>query len=1163
MNPHRRIPTLAFVLLQVSALTAAISLHAQSTAATSDAAQAARNLAKYDKNNNGKLDADELAAMQADQAKMAAAPVATSPGTTAGDDTVQLSPFEVREANNGYYAPNTMSGTRLNTKIEDLGSAISVVTKQQMADFAMLDINDIFNYETSTEGTGNFTDFTVDRNGMVSDNIQNNPQGANRIRGVGAANIALNNFASSGRVPVDPIAIDGVEISRGPNSNIFGLGQGSGTVNLLAASAALNRSTNTAEVRVDSVGGYRTSLDVNRPLIRNKLAARASFVFQHDVFNEKPSGATSRRLNFMLRAQPFKGTSVRASFNVYDFYGSRANSVTPRDIVSYWKSLGSATWDPVANAVTVGGVTTVMSGTTNPSMLGLASFSDPVVYVDQGGIQLWQAQRIPTFTAGTTVLSNSVFGTNRLLEPIRPVQGGARPLYATVPGISSKSVFDWSSVNLAGINSIKDHNETSTVELEQYILNTERQQLAVQGGWNREHANRFNKNMVGGTSATGNSNYLYVDVNSKLLDGRANPYFLRPYLGIGEPVFSSTPYNRDTFRGQAAYKLDLTTSNNWMKWLGRHSIVGYEEERLTKTYSYRFRDVITSDNPFFAPAGVPKGNQSGTVAPIWTRPYFHYYVGDNNGQNVDYAPAAFKQGQYSYSWLNPATNQWTADNVTLGESGIQEGSAGGFGLENLLKTHGVVLQSAILDDRLIFTGGKRHDENNNKFQKPSVLMPDGYTFNYAAMDGFVNDTLFKVGPWATRTGDTKTKGFVVKPFRGWASLDKAASESGAAGFFAGLLRGLDMHYNQSDSFTPDNPAITVTLETLTNPTSVGKDYGFSLNLWQDKLVLRANRYTTNQINNRNGQFGTFGQRTLRMDIQNFAGNSDAISLQRQARAWVGAANPTFTTAQVDAAVYGIMKLTPDQIATFNGNNIGETQDITAKGDELELNFNPDRFWTFKANVTKTESLDANVAPHITAWVAQRLPVWEAIIDPRTGVKWLDQGYTNDLPSATGGTPRAFLTGNVVAPIQLAQATQGKSRPEIREWHYNASASVRLAKYTEQKYLKNMTVGSSIRWESKGAIGYYGIPVNGDITAATQFDPNRPIWAKANTYIDAFANYSTRLFHDKVRARFQLNLRNIQEWKAHLTPVGAFPDGTPHTFRIIEPMQAIFTTTFDL
>jgi len=231
--------------------------------------------------------------------KQAAGAVSTAPGTStaANEETVQLSPFEVSEANNGYYASNTMSGTRLNSKIEDLGSAISVVTKAQMSDFAMLDINDIFNYETSTEGTGNFTDFSIDRNGMVADNIQNNPQGANRIRGIGAANIALNNFANSGRVPVDPIAIDGVEISRGPNSNIFGLGQGSGTVNLLAASASLNKQSTTAEFRVDNVGGYRTSLDLNRPLIRSKLAARGSFVFQHDGFNEKPAGATTRRLN--------------------------------------------------------------------------------------------------------------------------------------------------------------------------------------------------------------------------------------------------------------------------------------------------------------------------------------------------------------------------------------------------------------------------------------------------------------------------------------------------------------------------------------------------------------------------------------------------------------------------------------------------------------------------------------------------------------------------------------------------------------------------------------------------------------------------------------------------------------------------------------------------
>ena len=335
------------------------------------------------------------------------------------------------------------------------------------------------------------------------------------------------------------------------------------------------------------------------------------------------------------------------------------------------------------------------------------------------------------------------------------------------------------------------------------------------------------------------------------------------------------------------------------------------------------------------------------------------------------------------------------------------------------------------------------------------------------------------------------QGVVAKPFRGWTAIDRMAGEGGAPGFFANALRGLSVHYNKSDSFTPDNPAVTVTLESLTNPTANGKDYGFALNLWNDKLVLRANRYVTNQVNNRNGQFGTFGQRTLRVDLQNFAGNADAISLQRQARAWIGGANPTFTTQQVEDAVFKLMQLTPEQASIFNNNNIGETQDITAKGDEVELNFNPDRFWTFKASLTRTQSLDANIAPHITTWIAQRLPIWETIIDPRTGAKWLDTGYTGDAPAAGAGTPRAFLNGNIVAPIQLAQATQGKSRPEIREWRFNTSASLRLAKYSDNSILKNMTLGGSLRYESKGAIGYYGIPINGDITIATNFDRQSP------------------------------------------------------------------------
>ena len=184
----------------------------------------------------------------------------------------------------------------------------------------MLDINDIFNYESNTEGTGNFTSFEVDRNGMVTDQIQDNPQGANRIRGIGAANIAVDNFANSGRVPLDPINIDAVEISRGPNSNIFGLGEGSGTVNMVSSTANFNRATSVAEVRFDDLGGWRTSLDLNRPRCAENWPWRE---------RRLPAGSDQRRraskpaLNLMVRFQPFKNTAARR-LPTYRGVGTRA-----------------------------------------------------------------------------------------------------------------------------------------------------------------------------------------------------------------------------------------------------------------------------------------------------------------------------------------------------------------------------------------------------------------------------------------------------------------------------------------------------------------------------------------------------------------------------------------------------------------------------------------------------------------------------------------------------------------------------------------------------------------------------------------------------------------------------------------------------------------------
>ena len=1111
---------------------------------------------RYDVNNDGRVDAKDDEALRAEAAKR---PVAPSTEGASSSDTVVLSPFEVSESTNGYYASNTMSGTRLNAKVEDLGSSISVVTKQQMTDFAMLDINDIFAYEAGAEGADTFTDFSVDRKGYVADTVMTDRQSSNRLRGIAAANISRSGFATSGRVPIDPIDIDAVEISRGPNSNLFGLGVGSGTVNMVAASANLNKATTSTQVRFDNRDGWRTSFDLNRALIPGKLAVRISGVYQHDEDVQKPSGMNTRRLNAMLRIRPFKYTTLRASFQSYLSDGTRANTMTPRDGISYWRELGSPTWDPVTQIATVNGVSTQYTGTRNPTGLANLNRPGPILFVDQGGIQRWIIGRMPAATA--TDGPANVAGVNRMLESVpEPIRDG-RPLFSTIRAVSDPTLYDFAHINLSGPNYQREEVATSTVEFEQYLLDTSHNTIAFQFAWQREDADSTRKTTVGSVGPVGTAGYLYIDPNERLLNGEPNPFYLKPYLGVPEPVWTQTPYERDTYRMQLAYVLDLTQAKSkWLRLIGRQQLLGYGEERKSKNHVYRFRDVMISDSPIYAPAGRPKGNQLSTngfpASTTATRPYFHYYVGDANGLNIDYAPSRAEPGVYDFTWYNAQTKQWVTEPATFGSAGITEASAGSNSrsLLNLLQTKGVILQSSFFNNRLVTTYGWRTDQTGDKRQNLPALQANGIDFDFDRMKGWRGD-------WEIRSGETTTKGAVLRPFRGWGAIEDASRGTGWGASLASALQGLGFYYNRADSFLPVAPAITILLNELPNPRSIGKDYGITLSLG-NKFTFRANHFTTDQINSRAGQAANIANRLIDADFD-IAPNHYAFNLHSQATNWLLQLNPSMTPEAADAEAYRIQGIAPEVFTTWQNNTIGDSTDILSKGEEYELNYNPSSYWTLRANVTRSETIDGLQSPNQIAWLSQRMAVWETIIDPRTGTKWLDTGYTGTLPDPTARTPRDFINTSIITPLRIEGATQGTSRPQVREWRFNLATSFRLAGISQNRFLKNMTVGGGMRYESKGAIGYYGVPINGNIDLAETLDPNRPIWDKAHTYFDAFASYQTRLFGDKVRARFQLNVRNIQESHARLQPVGAYPNGEPHTFRIVPPRMFILTTTFDL
>lgn len=1111
-----------------------IPVLAQQAPAPTSAAQEARNLALYDANRNGRLDPEELATMQAAEARAAT----SAPGATE-DKVIELSPFEVTAAGDkGYLASNTLSGTRLNSKLEDLASSITVVTKQQLIDTAAVDINDVFLYEANTEGTMQFTSFEIDR-GYFVDNTGTNPQSANRVRGLGAANVARGNFASTGTIPIDTYNVESVEISRGPNSNIFGLGEAAGTVNINNSRARLRGITHTFSARVDSFGGWRTNFDLNRPLIKDKLALRLSGVYEDKGYMREPARDKTNRGTINVTAKPFSKTTIRASYESYHNYNSRPNAVTPRDYVSHWIAAGRPTWDPITSSARVNGQmvpVTVAQEQAGILPAGLATqfttfWVRPSIFIDQGRIQLYTVNRGANPPTGTAIASPGAANAE-----LRYAQIGQNlpPLYIQ-PGINNRALYDWESINFAAPNWSRQKADIYQIDLEQWFIDTARHKLAFQGGYFREDIDRMDRNFIG--SSDGSPSALLIDVNERLLDGTANPFFLRPYIGGSEPQVFRRPEENNNYRGTIAYQLDLSREKNILRFLGRQNVAAYGEFReiINSPNGLRYRDKIVSNHPWIGTPGAAGFNRTGAAhGSVYPR----YYLGDNQGFGIDYAPSRLDQpnGAYPLRWFNAATGQWVNEQVTLGEVYISQGLQ-----KREIRTRGLVWQGFFWNERIVPTIGYRKDKSRTVNGGPAVLDNNQGLFNLDQLDTFGTN-------WLSRQGSTRTKGIVVKP-----------------------LRWLNLHYNESDSFKPEVVAQNVLAQYLPNPTGKGKDYGFSLNLFDNRLYVRVNKYETFEKDART-RFGTVIGRVNRLDFDlSGAGvGGDPFDLEDNLDTWLTASIPDPAARATE--VYRRLGFTPDFINQIKtGGTVTDINDAESKGYEIELNYNPSRYWTFKATAARQQAIDSALSPTLLTYVEQRMPVWrgmktpgaDGILGNTDDLFWWTNNSNPDTPvSSNANIPANWFETNVWSQYKLAVANSGKAKPQVREWRFTTTTNYQLAGITEHRYLKNIAVGGSARWEDQAAIGYLAGAPDADGVIRT-LDANKAVYDKARFYADLLVSYNNLRFWDnKVRARLQLNVRNVLE-NGRLQRISVNPNGVPNNYRIIDPRQFIFTVTFDL
>jgi outer membrane receptor protein involved in Fe transport len=281
---------------------------------------------------------------------------ATPPGTAATkleEDVYQLSPFEVKaEEDTGYQATQTLAGTRIRTDLKDVASAITVVTKEFMQDIGATDNATLLQYTTNAEVAGTRGTYSGLGNGQSVDETSSlrAPAGAQRVRGLEAADTTRDFFVSD--IPWDGYNVDRIDIQRGPNSILFGLGSPAGIVNASIRNAEF-RNKASVELRVGSYESQRASVDVNQVLISDVLAVRVGGLWDHEKFRQEFAFENDERLYGAVRFEPrlFKDpsfrTSIKAKFEHGDIQANRPRNTPPNDSITPWfKPMASSqtTW---------------------------------------------------------------------------------------------------------------------------------------------------------------------------------------------------------------------------------------------------------------------------------------------------------------------------------------------------------------------------------------------------------------------------------------------------------------------------------------------------------------------------------------------------------------------------------------------------------------------------------------------------------------------------------------------------------------------------------------------------------------------------------------------------------------------------------------------------
>jgi hypothetical protein len=405
------------------------------------------------------------------------------------EDVVTLSPFVVSaEEDDGYLATATLAGSRVRTEMKDIASSITVVTKQFMNDIGAVNNQTLLAYTTNTEVGGLYGNYAGVGNTFIdgaSESATNmlRPQTNTRVRGLDSADNTRDFFATD--IPWDGYNIGRVDMQRGPNSILFGIGSPAGIINASVNTAGY-KTEGSVQNRIDKFGSLRNSIDYNMVLIPRQLAVRIAGMYDMTKYRQQPAFNNDRRIFGAVRWDPKlfgEDSSARTGFRAY-YEKGKVNANRPRGLPPIDRLTPFFDTDKINKQffdASIADVTGQLPYRTSPGAptnywlgggRGIGEWANPVLYYNNTASPLEARQGRPNgnFAIGSIAFGNGTFpvgiathnswavalnqygAQNGLpasaLEPVAGAQGG---FYKTKQ-ITDPNIFDFYRNLLDGPN---------------------------------------------------------------------------------------------------------------------------------------------------------------------------------------------------------------------------------------------------------------------------------------------------------------------------------------------------------------------------------------------------------------------------------------------------------------------------------------------------------------------------------------------------------------------------------------------------------------------------------------------------------------------------------------------------------------------------------------